>query len=266
MDYCILLGTAQDGGIPQVGCDCEQCTAARKNSELRRKVASLGIILEDENKIFVIDATPDFPSQADYLRLRLPGRESANPVDGIFITHLHLGHYTGLLHLGRESCSSKMLPVYATFANGRFLESQKPFSHLVERGEIEIRELAGESVSIGRNVSVTPFHVRHRNEDGDTVGFAIRGGNFSIVYLPDLDEWDEAAEQAVRRADVAIVDGTFSSADEVPSRDGADVSHPPIPETRKRFEDASVRLVFTHFNHTNPLACSQSRDPEKFPL
>ena len=50
----------------------------------------------------MIDATPDF---AEHLHLLTNNNERA--LKGIFITHAHIGHYTGLMHLGREVMGSK---------------------------------------------------------------------------------------------------------------------------------------------------------------
>ena len=262
MDYCYLLGMSQDAGVPQVGCDCANCASARKAAGPRRRVAALGIVLEDEGKVFLIDATPDFVSQADELRARVNRAEALNPVDGIFITHLHVGHYVGLLFLGRESCSARRLPVYTSRANCDFLKANRPFSHLVGREEIELREFESEPVRLGGEVSIESFPVRHRNEDGDTCGCLISGRKNTIAYLPDLDEWDQASQAAVRSATVAILDGSFSTSDEIPPRADRSIGHPTIETTRKVFEDSDTRLIFTHFNHTNILAGETPGEPE----
>jgi len=266
MDYCILLGTAQDAGVPQIGCDCENCAAARKYLALKRRVAALGIVLEDERKIFLVDATPDFVSQADELRLRMPARKSANSLDGIFITHLHIGHCFGLIYLGRESAHADALPVYASSKNCEFLKINKPFAHLVNRGEIKLVEMGKEAIPLGGGVSVRTLRVKHRHEDGDTCGFVISGRKRKIAYLPDLDEWDEVSDAAVRGADVAILDGTFAAAAEIPKRADAKVAHPAMDETRRRFADAKTEIVFTHFNHTNPNAAGPEKGDVIFEL
>jgi pyrroloquinoline quinone biosynthesis protein B len=265
MNYCILLGTAQDAGVPQVGCDCRTCVAARKNPRLRRFAASLGIVLEKERKIFVIDATPDFTAQADALRSRIRGRISRNPVDGIFLTHLHIGHFLGLAFLGREVCHADALPVYASAANLKFLKSNKPFSHLIKRGEIRPVAIRGE-IKIGDDVAVRAFPVSHRNEDGDTCGFVISGGKRRIAYLPDLDGWDEPSIAMVKSADAAIVDGTFKMRSEIPRRRACAVAHPTIGETERIFAGCGTNIIFTHFNHTNPLAAKPEKKYQIFEI
>lgn len=262
MDYCYLLGMAQDAGVPQVGCDCANCANARKAPVPAWRVAALGIVLESSGQVFIMDATPDFVSQADELRTRVRRGDSANPVDGIFITHLHAGHYAGLLSLGRESCNALELPVYASRLNCGFLKANSPFSHLVERSNIKLRELEDGPVALGGNVRVESFPVRHRNEDGDTCGFVISGPRNRIVYLPDLDEWDGTARDAVNGSTVAILDGTYGKQSEIPPRSDRSVRHPTIEETRKVFENSRTQLIFTHFNHTNALAGQAVGEPE----
>ncbi len=254
MDYCCLLGMSQDAGVPQAGCDCPNCARARRAPGPAGRVAALGIVLESGGQVLIIDATPDFVSQADELRARVHRKDSANPVDGIFITHLHIGHYAGLLFLGRESCNASRVPVHASRLNCDFLKANKPFSHLVERNNIELREIGNGRIPLNEDVAVESFPVRHRNEDGDTCGFVISGSKNRIVYLPDLDEWDEVARNAVNGSSVAIVDGTYGTESEIPRRSDRSVRHPTIEETRSIFENSRTRLIFTHFNHTNALA------------
>ena len=53
--------------------------------------------------------------------------------------------------------------------------------------------------------------------------------------------------------DVALLDGTFFNADELPGRDLREVPHPFVTDTAGRLAgvDCEVRLI--HLNHTNPL-------------
>ena len=36
-----------------------------------------------------------------------------SPPKGIFLTHAHIGHYSGLIHLGKEALGAKGISVYA---------------------------------------------------------------------------------------------------------------------------------------------------------
>ena len=92
----VVLGTLQDGGSPHMGCLKSCCATERPNDY----VVSLGVI--DESKHFLFDASLDIVSQTNYLQ----SISSAKELE-IFLTHAHMGHYAGLIHLGRESANTK---------------------------------------------------------------------------------------------------------------------------------------------------------------
>jgi pyrroloquinoline quinone biosynthesis protein B len=247
----IVLGIAQDGGVPHAGCRQELCVRARRDPSARLAVASLGLVDPAAGKRFLIDATPDFGEQIE----RLGGRP-----DGILLTHAHVGHYLGLAQLGREVMGTRRLPVYATASMAGFLRANLPWSRLVKLENIVIQEIApGREIALTPALRVTPILVPHRDEDSDTVAYLVRGTARTLLWLPDIDRW----EQWDRRlgdlfADpslVAFVDGTFYSADEIPGRSIADIPHPLVPDTLRRLADSDVRdrLFFVHLNHTNPL-------------
>src|SRR5215470_536980 len=89
----VVLGVAQDGGVPHLGCRQALCVEARRDPSKRRLVAALGLIDPASGKRFLIDATPDFPAQVELL---------GGMPDAILLTHAHIGHYLGLAQLGRE--------------------------------------------------------------------------------------------------------------------------------------------------------------------
>jgi pyrroloquinoline quinone biosynthesis protein B len=252
----IVLGVAQDGGVPHAGCHQPLCVAARSDPSRRRRVASLGLVDPAAGKRFLIDATPDFPEQMEMLG-GLP--------DAILLTHAHIGHYLGLAQLGREVLDARGVPVYATASMARFLRGNRPWSRLVAFGNIDVREIPGE-VALTPALSVIAIPVPHRDEDSDTVAYLVRGPGRRILWLPDIDKWekwDRDLAEFLRDLELtAFVDGTFDEADEIPGRTIADIPHPLVPETMARVEAMSPprrgRVVFVHLNHTNRLL----RDPD----
>jgi pyrroloquinoline quinone biosynthesis protein B len=214
-------------------------------------VASLGLVDTIAGKRFVIDATPDFAEQV----ARLGGLP-----DGILLTHAHIGHYLGLAQLGREVVNAREMPVYCTPSMARFLRENGPWKRLVTLGNIAIHEIEPDrEFSLTDSLRVTALRVPHRDEDSDTVAYLVAGPSRRILWLPDIDKWekwDRRVEDVVRDADVAFLDGTFSSADEIPGRSLAEIPHPLVPETVARLAKASApphRVFFVHLNHTNPL-------------
>jgi pyrroloquinoline quinone biosynthesis protein B len=253
----VVLGIAQDGGVPHIGCQQPLCVRARRDPEARQRVASLGLIDDRAGQRFLIDATPDMASQIDTLREDRPPSDWRRPVDGILLTHAHIGHYTGLMYLGREALGARAVVVYATPRMSSFLRSNGPWSQLVALGQIELREVeAGREVALTPSLAVTPVRVPHRDELSDTVGYLVRGPGAALLYVPDIDKWekwDRRVDDEVARVDVALLDGTFLSADELPGRSIAEVPHPLVSETAARLGALSSRVVFVHLNHTNPL-------------
>ena len=248
----VVLGIAQDGGVPHLGCRQKLCVEARRDPSKRRHVASLGLVDRDAGKRFLVDATPDLQAQVEALG-GLP--------DGILLTHAHIGHYLGLAQLGREVLNAKGLPVFCTASMARFLRGNRPWSRFVEAGNIAIREVEpGREFPLTDSLRVTALNVPHRDEDSDTVAYLIAGPSRKLLWLPDIDKWekwDRRIEDVVADTDVAFLDGTFSSAEEIPGRSIAEIPHPLVPETVARLRGAGLRsnakVFFVHLNHTNRL-------------
>lgn len=245
-----VLGTAQDGGIPQPGCACTRCAAARLDPSRRRRIVSLAIV-GLTGRTFLVDASPDLRDQVDALGLAL-GRPGAF-VDAIAITHAHVGHYLGLAFLGKEAMHARHLPVYGTPKVAKFLEHNRPWSHLVEREEIDLRTLAPGQPLEFDGVLLHVFLSPHRGEDTDTVGFEIVGPNRRLLYVSDADVFPPGIVDRIRDVDVALVDGTFHSPAELPHRDILAVKHPYVRDSVKKLAGARGKVWFTHLNHTNPL-------------
>jgi pyrroloquinoline quinone biosynthesis protein B len=208
---------------------------------------------------WIIDATPDFPRQLAELDRLAPVAESPG-LSGIFLTHAHIGHYTGLMHLGRETMGARGIPVHAMPRMRAFLEGNGPWAQLPERGHVQLRPLSADvAVPLGPELRVTPIPVPHRDEYSETVAFRIEGPARSVLYLPDIDawdRWDRRLEDELRLVDVAWLDGTFYESGELPHRDDAEVPHPPIVSTMEALgalaPELRARVRFIHLNHTNP--------------
>ncbi len=253
----VVLGIAQDGGVPHAGCHQPLCVTARADPSRRMRVASLGLVDPAAGRRFLVDATPDFADQMEALG-GLP--------DGILLTHAHIGHYLGLAQLGREVLGARSVPVYCTPSMAAFLRGNKPWSRLVALDNIAIHEVApGEEIVLTPSLRATPVRVPHRDEDSDTVAWILRGPSRAILWLPDIDKWetwDRRLEDLLADpALTAFVDGTFFSADEIPGRAIRDIPHPLVPETEARLAavpSAKGRVYFVHLNHTNRLLSDEA--------
>ena len=243
----VVLGIAQDGGIPQLGCQRPICQDIRAGKRKPEKVASLGLINRRTGTAYVFDATPDFPAQVQ----RLTG--GRNP-DGVFLTHAHMGHYTGLMFLGRESVNAKSVPVFATQRMADYLKNNGPWSQLVSIPNIALQVITyDQPVTPAPGVRVTPFRVPHRDEYSDTVGFKIEGPARSAIFIPDIDrweKWDRSIRDLANGVDYAFLDGTFASPTEI-NRPIEEIPHPMMSVTRALLKGTRAKLWFIHINNSN---------------
>ncbi|MDE0979393.1 MAG: MBL fold metallo-hydrolase [Flavobacteriales bacterium] len=253
-----VLGTVQDGGSPHIGCDRICCRNLFLRPATDRQVVSLGLIDADNGKSFLFEATPDLPAQWHHLQ-KLSGGKMKWP-DGIFLTHAHMGHYSGLMHLGREALGSQEVPVYAMPRMMQFLQENGPWSQLVELKNITLMPLEDEQkVQASDALGIIPIEVPHRDEFSETVGYRIVGPNRSVLFIPDInkwDQWDRLLEDELREVDRAYLDATFYDVDEVGYRDMAEIPHPFMIETMDLLQELPQKerskVHFIHMNHTNP--------------
>lgn len=276
--YVLVLGIAQDGGYPQAGCNRSDCVAAWRNPALRQRVASLAIVDPQSRQRWIIDATPDFGSQLRTLDEAAPRAEGAPLLDGILLTHAHIGHYLGLAQLGREVLGANAVRVYAMPRMREFLTHNGPWDQLVTLHNIDLAPLEeGVEMALNERIRVTPLRVPHRDEYSETVGFLVRGPSRTILWLPDIDKWERWStplESILERVDAAYVDGTFHDASELPGRDLREIPHPLMTETMTRLTAPSLRakVRFIHLNQSNPLLRERrsgvivARDGERSPL
>ena len=254
-----VLGIAQDAGYPQLNCYQPHCIRAWENKDLRRGTSSIAIIDGPAKTKLLFDATPDIRDQLYRLNLAAPDTEYA--LRGVFLTHAHMGHYTGLMHFGREASGSENVPVYAMPRMYDFLSTNGPWDQLVHLENIELIRLAnGKPVVFSDQLRVTPFRVPHRDEYSETVGYRIDGPRKSAVFIPDIDKWDRwetDIRDIVRSVDYALLDATFFADTEMPGRDMSQIPHPFVTETMDLFAELSSeeksRVIFIHMNHSNPL-------------
>lgn len=259
----IALGTAQDGGFPHAACSCARCLDARLHPARARRIASLAVV-DAAGRAFLIDATPDLRAQLDTLarlRSRPTGGVDRAPLDGVLLTHAHVGHYLGLAFFGLEAVHTRSLPVFVTPRLAGFLRANGPWSQLVSLGNVTLREVEpGRPFELSPGLTVTALRVPHRDEFSDTVAFVLRGPRRSLLYMPDTDAWsawERPLTEVLAGVDVALLDATFHSADELPDRDVSRIRHPLMTATMALLEPLvrarRLRVVFTHFNHSNPV-------------
>ena len=263
--FIYVLGITQDGGYPQAGCIKKCCVKVNNRPDLQRMVTSIAIVDNLENECWIIDVTPDFPKQLAMINDITISKKPVS-IDGLFLTHAHVGHYAGLIHLGHEVMGANDIPVYSMPRMKNFLNSNGPWSQLLIKKNIQIKPLFDESIIyINDKVSIVPFLVPHRDEFSETVGYKIQGPNNSILFIPDIDKWNLWNKNIISEVyanDYLLLYGTFYDDNELPGRDISAIPHPFVNESIELFKELSIseknKIHFIHFNHTNPLNLSTS--------
>ncbi|MEP2059046.1 MAG: MBL fold metallo-hydrolase [Maribacter litoralis] len=265
----VILGNVQDAGSPQIGCKKECCAALFENPDTERRVVSLGVIDTDNQKTYLFDATPDIAQQMKMLTQYEPNSDN-EVVDGIFLTHAHIGHYTGLIYLGKEAMDANATPIYVMPKMEEFLLNNGPWDQLVKRENVVLNAMVDQNaVELSQEIKITPFLVPHRDEYSETVGYRIQGPNKSALFVPDIDKWDKWEKdivEEIQKVDYAFLDATFYSGKEINNRDISEIPHPFVVESLEKFKDLNAKekakIIFIHFNHTNPLLDPNSEESQ----
>jgi len=258
--FLIVLGIAQDAGYPHIGCRDSCCAVAWGSPEKSKLVTSLGLVDPASGEVWLFEASPDMPAQLNMLEQIVNGFEVAQ-LNGIFLTHGHIGHYTGLMYLGREALGAKGIPVYTMPRMREYLQTNGPWSLLYSLKNIKlIGTMSDKKIVLNERISVTPFLVPHRDEFTEAVGYLITTQNSTVVFIPDIDKWekwDRSIVDLVKKHDLALLDGSFYKDGELPGRDMGEIPHPFIVESMEVFKGLSekdkAKINFIHFNHTNPV-------------
>ena len=261
-NYVKVLGTIQDGGFPQIDCNKACCQNQWLNPK-KKFVSSIAVVDESEKKQWIIDASPEIKFQTKLLK----EKTNIKDIEGVFLTHAHIGHYTGLMYYGNEAAGSRDLKVYAMPKMKKFLENNGPWNHLLKQRNIKLIKLSkNNTINISANLKIKPFLVPHREDYSETVGFKIATSKKELIYIPDIDnweKWDISITELIKNIDFALVDGTFFSEREI-ERDISLIPHPLVKESLKLFSNLNAKernkIIFTHFNHTNPLIDENSKE------
>ena len=254
-----ILGVVQDGGFPHLGNNKTCCD----NVDQNRYVTSILLTNNLNNESYLFDASPDINEQLNFM-----GDRIKKDLKGIFLTHAHIGHYTGLMYFGREALNSRLINVYAMPRMKKFLEKNGPWSQLVELQNISIKQISNNSkISIAPNVIIQPIEVPHRGEFSETVGYKIYGPNKTLLFIPDIDKWylwEKSIIDEIKKVDYALIDATFYDSKEVNYRDVSEIPHPFVVESLELFDPIKQKeknkIFFIHLNHTNPLLNDNSEE------
>jgi pyrroloquinoline quinone biosynthesis protein B len=254
-EYIYILGNTQDAGLPHIGCQHPFCEDSFNVYE-EHYTTSVAVVNSDLKKYILFEATPDITFQLNNLKKNIFD-EFLLP-ESIYITHAHIGHYTGLMYFGREALGAKDLTVRVLPRMSNFLQNNGPWSQLVDINNIKIKEINfGLSTKELTNIHITPFQVPHRDEYSETAGYIIKGKNKKALFIPDIDKWekwDRDLSQIAKEFDFLLIDATFYDSKEI-NRDISEIPHPLVTETIDLLSGLDLenrnKVYFIHMNHTN---------------
>ena len=255
--FIYVLGNVQDAGLPHIGCESKICIDAF-NEKKQYYVTSLALIDKENQEYSLFDVSPDITEQ-----LLMISRDVFDQFilpKNIFITHAHIGHYTGLMYFGREALGSQGIKVNALPRMHDFINNNGPWSQLVKLGNIDLNMINfRDNLEINPRLSVVPLQVPHRDEFSETAAFLIKGPNKTALYLPDIDKWSKwsiSLIEILKNVDYAFIDATFYTNTEI-NRDIDEIPHPLVIETMDLLtelpDNQRDKVYFIHMNHTNQM-------------
>lgn len=283
--YIKILGSAAGGGFPQWNCACANCAGLRAGTlkSAARSQAQLAFS-PDGGVWFLLGASPDLRSQILATPGLAPpsGDATGSPVGGVFLTSADVDSVMGLLHL-REF---QPFFIFATPAIRKILQSENRIFDVLHRADPPVQwqslspgaRLAcrfGEDPSAPPTFICSPIAVgggfpdyisgelRRALPPAEAVlalRFEQAGKSFLFApSLPDLSgEWLKAAASS----DVAFLDATFWSDDELIQigrghKTAREMGHVPLSGRDGLLAqfpaDSPCRKVLIHINSTNPL-------------
>ncbi|MDE1952831.1 MAG: pyrroloquinoline quinone biosynthesis protein PqqB [Betaproteobacteria bacterium] len=284
-----VLGSSAGGGFPQWNCNCRNCRGVREGSVRAQRRTQSSLCISDDGLDWVlVNASPDLLAQIGAAPHLQPGRAVRDSgIAAVLLIDAQIDHVAGLPML-RERSSP--LPVYATAQVMEALEGSLPLLPLMRHYcgvEPHVIASDGEAFTIAP-LQHTRCHAvaldskpppysprRHAPVRGDNIGllFDDRQTGAAVFYAPGLGSINEAVAEALERADLILVDGTFWRHDEMVAQglsrqSAADMGHLPqsgpggMIELLDRLPRA--RKVLIHINNTNPILDEDS--PERATL
>jgi pyrroloquinoline quinone biosynthesis protein B len=270
-----VLGSAAGGGVPQWNCACANCTAAREGRQPRRLQSSIAVSADGKQWI-LLNCSPDVAAQIEAFAPLHPARRRGTPISGMLFTDANVDHLGGLAVLRQHGARGFLLrssavvraiavaqPANAAFARPPHRWLQPPLDECCEADDA--KDAIGNQLDV-RVIAVpgtTPGYDGRRRVRGAVVAYEIsqRGRGERLLFAPVYAEIDAALRQAIDAADIAFLDGSFYSDDELlaqellPKRARA-LGHLPVggaDGALTRLRGTATRVIFTHLNNSNPM-------------
>jgi pyrroloquinoline quinone biosynthesis protein B len=278
--HITLLGTAAGGGFPQWNCACRQCAGVRHGT-LRAKPrtqSSIFVQADAGGPGLLINASPDILTQIQRQPVLWAGpAQRSTPIAGVLLCDGQVDHVTGLLMLRERGVP---LPLWCTDPVAEDMTQGFPLFKVlghycgVQRNTIPldgtgfaIPGLDGLRIrALALDSKAAPYSPhREQSVAGDNIGLLLTDARTqrSAFYAPGLGEISPAVFDAMGRASLVMVDGTFWTDDEmcalgISSKTARSIGHLPQsgPGGMVGWLDqlpAATQRVLLHINNTNPI-------------
>jgi pyrroloquinoline quinone biosynthesis protein B len=247
-----ILGSAAGGGLPQWNCACPNCIAARAGKIARQTQSSVAIS-DDDERWFLINASPDLARQIERTPALQPRPNSPRntPITAVLLTNADLDHGLGLLLLRQRETP---LVVYATDEMRAALDwldmVLKPFCG------VEWRPVSRDFISLSKSIVFRPISL----PGSIALQFRDQSSNASALIAPAVGNLSDELNDAVKTSDLVMFDGTFWKDDELfavrpAARRAREMNHLPIADGSLDFlrHSPARRKMYTHINNTNPI-------------
>jgi pyrroloquinoline quinone biosynthesis protein B len=254
-----ILGSAAGGGLPQWNCLCANCAAAR-NGEIAPQTQSSVAVSADNQRWFLVNASPDLPRQIESTPALQPqpGSLRNSPIAGVLLTNADLDHTLGLLLLRQQQTP---VLVYASDATRSALDWLELLLHPF--GGSTWRTASGDFNSLSNGLAFRAIELHKSN------AFQLRdevSGRAALI-APVVGELTAELRDAVDTSDVILFDGTFWNDDELRAvrrgaRSAREMNHLPISDSSLALlrHSPARRKIYMHINNTNPILMPGSRE------
>lgn len=278
-----VLGSAAGGGLPQVNCNCRNCSAVRRGeSGLTARTQSSVAVSADGGAWVLLNASPDLRQQVAATPELMPDPERGarhSPISAVALTNGDLDHVAGLLSL-REGIpftiytSAEVLAVLDR--NSVFNVLDRALVPRIAVGSGMPVELRSGSKGLGLTLEAFPVpgKVALYLEDaaagpgfgtrqGDTLGFKVSdaAAGASFFFIPGCAAVDAELAARLHGAQLVLFDGTLYTDDEMiaqglSAKTGKRMGHISMSGAEgsmAALSDLGIRRkVYVHMNNSNP--------------
>jgi len=222
-----FLGTGTSQGVPLIGCTCAIC----QSNDMRDNRLRSSVMIEENEKCFVIDTGPDFRQQML--------RANAKRLDAVIFTHEHKDHTAGFDDIRAFNyILKKKIEVYGSKYVEKALRREFPYVFEDEKypGVPEINFHLIENKGFGiEDVNFLPIEVFHYKLP--VFGFKIK----DFTYITDANSIPEKEKEKVYGTKVLVLNAL---------RREKHVSHFSLDEAIALSKELNAGTTyFTHISH-----------------